>query len=72
MISEIPVRILLKRLRGAGRLPVRTVGSHTMWKCASGRHQIPVPDGHRSISPGVHGQVNKVMATCNCDEDGQA
>jgi predicted RNA binding protein YcfA (HicA-like mRNA interferase family) len=69
VVSEVPARVLLKRLRAAEWLPARTVGSHTMWKCVSGRHQIPVPDGHRMISPGVHGQVVKMMATCTCDKD---
>lgn len=53
MVSEQPTRKVVKMLRDAGWLPARSQGSHTMWKSADGTRSITVPDGHRTISPGV-------------------
>ena len=59
MVSEEPTRKLVKRLKEAGFTPVRTVGSHTTY--VNGSIQVVVPDGHRTISPGVVRQVNKAI-----------
>lgn len=59
MVSEEPTQSVVKRLRDAGFVPHRTVGSHTMWK--NGTVSVPVPDGHRKISPGVVRKVNKAI-----------
>lgn len=59
MVSEEPTRSIVKRLRAAGFEPTRTVGSHTQW--ANGPVSVSVPDGHRTISPGVVRQVNKAI-----------
>lgn len=54
----------MKRLRKAGWTPIRTTGSHTLFKCGCGGHTMTVPDGHRMISPGVHNKVAKAMQAC--------
>jgi len=59
MVSEEPTRKVTKRLRDAGFAPVRTVGSHTVWQ--NGSVKVTVPDGHRTISPGVVRQINKAI-----------
>jgi predicted RNA binding protein YcfA (HicA-like mRNA interferase family) len=40
-------------LRDAGWSPARTQGSHTLWRSGDGTRSVAVPDGHRTISPGV-------------------
>lgn len=59
MVSEEPTRKVIKRLRDAGFTPLRTEGSHTVW--ANGAVSVSVPDGHRTISPGVVRKVNKAI-----------
>lgn len=58
MVSEQPTRKMLKLLRKAGFEPIRTEGSHTRWETKGGV-SISVPDGHRTISPGVVRQIMK-------------
>ncbi|MDH6676895.1 putative RNA binding protein YcfA (HicA-like mRNA interferase family) [Rhodococcus sp. LBL1] len=57
MVKEQATRLVLKQLRAAGFSPARTVGSHTMWVSSDGEVQVSVPDGHRTISPGVYRKV---------------
>ncbi len=59
MVSEEPTRSVIKRLRAAGFVPMRTMGSHTNW--ANGSVSVSVPDGHRTISPGVVRKVKKAI-----------
>ena len=59
MVSEEPTRTVVKRLRAAGFEPQRTVGSHTMW--SNGTVSVSVPDGHRTISPGLVRKINKAI-----------
>ncbi|PRB19182.1 type II toxin-antitoxin system HicA family toxin [Microbacterium sp. MYb62] len=59
MVSEQPTRKIVKALRDAGFLPDRAVGSHTVW--VNGGISISVPDGHKTISPGVVRKVNKAI-----------
>jgi predicted RNA binding protein YcfA (HicA-like mRNA interferase family) len=59
MVSEEPTRKLVKRLKDAGFTPARTVGSHTTY--VNGSVSVTVPDGHKTISPGVVRQVNKAI-----------
>ncbi|MGW6658856.1 type II toxin-antitoxin system HicA family toxin [Rhodococcus sp. NPDC055024] len=61
MIAEQPTRKVTKELKAAGFAPARTVGSHTMWITANGKHQVSVPDGHRTISPGVYRNILKAI-----------
>lgn len=69
MVSEIATRVLVQALRRAGWSPARTVGSHTTWKCPTGRHQTLVADGHRTITPGPRRNIEKAMTSCDCEED---
>jgi predicted RNA binding protein YcfA (HicA-like mRNA interferase family) len=66
MVSEQPTRKMVKQLRDAGFLPVRTVGSHTVWQ--AGSVSVSVPDGHRTISPGV---VRQIMAAIKSAQGGK-
>lgn len=61
MIAEQPTKKIQKRLRDAGFTPGRKSGSHTFWTGPSGA-SIALPDGHRTISPGVVRQVEKAIA----------
>ena len=60
MIAEQPTRKVTRELRDAGFEPARTVGSHTWWEHPSGKG-IAVPDGHRTISPGVYRKIMKAI-----------
>ncbi|MEP6480004.1 MAG: type II toxin-antitoxin system HicA family toxin [Rhodoglobus sp.] len=60
MVSEQPTRIVVKLLRSAGWQPVRTEGSHTVWRAPTGR-TVSVTDGHRTISPGVYRSIVKAI-----------
>jgi predicted RNA binding protein YcfA (HicA-like mRNA interferase family) len=60
VIAEQPTRKVTRELRAAGFTPVRTVGSHTRWEHPSGV-AISVPDGHRTISPGVYRNILKAL-----------
>ena len=60
MVSEEPTRKMVKLLRSAGWVPGKTVGSHTKWHAPDGR-TLAVPDGHRTISPGVVRQIMKAI-----------
>jgi predicted RNA binding protein YcfA (HicA-like mRNA interferase family) len=64
VVSELPARRMVKAFRDAGWTPMRTVGSHTIWKCGCGKHQFTLPDGHRTISPGVVGKAMKALTQC--------
>jgi len=61
MVSEQPTRKVVKMLRDAGWNPVRTVGSHTRWESPDRTRGVTVPDGHRTISPGVYRQILKAL-----------
>lgn len=61
MTKATATRDVVKMLRKAGWVPRRTVGSHTMWKSADGTRGVTVPDGHRTISPGVVRKIQKAM-----------
>lgn len=60
MVSDEPTQKILKELREAGFVAIRTRGSHTWWEHESGIG-ISVPDGHRRISPGVVRKVRKAI-----------
>lgn len=68
MIAEQPTRKVTKLLRTHYFTRVRDAkGSHGKWACPTGRHTVTIPDGHKTISPGVVQQVNKKIAECNSD-----
>jgi predicted RNA binding protein YcfA (HicA-like mRNA interferase family) len=60
MVSDEPTRKILKELREAGFSPIRKRGSHTWWQHTTGIG-VPVPDGHRKISPGVVREIRKAI-----------
>jgi predicted RNA binding protein YcfA (HicA-like mRNA interferase family) len=60
VVSEEPTRKLVKRLKAAGFVRSEASGSHGRWRHPSGPMVI-VPDGHRTISPGVVRQVNQAI-----------
>ncbi|GAB09002.1 hypothetical protein GOARA_026_00320 [Gordonia araii NBRC 100433] len=68
MIGEAPTRTIIKRLKAAGFSPRNAIGSHTVWVSPSGNYKVSLPDGHRTISPGVHRQVNKAIEASNQEE----
>lgn len=61
----------MKAFRDAGWQRVRTEGSHSLYECGCGRHTFALPDGHRTISPGVVRKAEKALAGCEGmgDED---
>jgi predicted RNA binding protein YcfA (HicA-like mRNA interferase family) len=67
VIAEQPTRTVVKRLTAAGWSALRTRGSHTQWACPTGAHQVTVPDGHRTLSPGVVRVITKAMDGCDCE-----
>lgn len=60
MVSEQPTRKVVKQMRDAGWMPLRTVGSHTVWQSPAGA-TFTLPDGHRTISPGVYRKLLKAL-----------
>jgi predicted RNA binding protein YcfA (HicA-like mRNA interferase family) len=61
MVSEQPTRVMVKRLRKAGFTPSSTRGSHTKWIAPNGVDSVSIPDGHKTISPGVVRQIDKAI-----------
>ena len=61
MVSDQPTRKVQAELHNAGFQPTRTDGSHTWWRSPHGE-SIALPDGHRTISPGVYRKVQKAIA----------
>lgn len=58
MVKEAPTRSVTKRLKEAGFIRTSTDGRHSKWTHPSGVW-VPVPDSHRTISPGVVRNINK-------------
>jgi predicted RNA binding protein YcfA (HicA-like mRNA interferase family) len=50
---------MVKVLNAAGFTPLRTRGSHTVY--GKGSVTVTVPDGHKTISPGVVRQIIKAI-----------
>ncbi|WP_255802061.1 type II toxin-antitoxin system HicA family toxin [Mycobacteroides abscessus] len=60
MVSEEPTRSVVRRLKKAGFEQTPGHGSHSRWRHPSGV-VVTVPDGHRTISPGVVRIINKTI-----------
>lgn len=60
MVSEQPTNKVTRTLRKAGWTPIRTRGSHTVWESPNGT-KFTLPDGHKTISPGVYSKLLKAM-----------
>ncbi len=71
MIASAPTREVVKQLTAAGFTKRDGKGSHTNWTCRHGRYSVPVPTGHRTISPGVRHKVNAAIKNCqnDCEEN---
>ena len=61
MVADQPTRKVVKELKTAGFTPLRTAGSHATWESENGKVHVSVPDGHRTISPGVYRKVLKAI-----------
>lgn len=59
MVKEQPTRKVVRQLRDAGFHAARTQGSHTVYQM--GALSVTVPDGHRTVSPGVYRKVLKAI-----------
>lgn len=67
MVAEQPTRKVVKDFRDKGRQPASRQprgSSHTKWECPCGRHQFTLPDGHRTISPGVVAKAYNALEQC--------
>lgn len=60
MVSEQSAKKVIATLKKAGWVPLRTVGSHTIWQSPSGA-TFSLPDGHKNISPGVYRKLRQAM-----------
>ncbi|BBC67284.1 hypothetical protein MMRN_41800 [Mycobacterium marinum] len=61
MAKEESARSVTKRLKAAGFTRTSTDGRHSKWTHPSGAW-VPVPDSHRTISPGVVRKIDKAIA----------
>ena len=60
MTKEQPTRRMVRLLKDAGFVAIRSKGSHTVY--SYGDISITVPDGHRTVSPGVVREIEKAIA----------
>ena len=60
MVKAESTRSVTKRLREAGFVRTSTDGRHSKWTHSSGVW-VPVPDRHRTISPGVVRKINNAI-----------
>ncbi len=65
MIAPAPTREIVKQLKKAGFASRDGKGSHTMWTCPHGAYSVSVPDGHRTITPGIRRQIDTAIRTCS-------
>jgi predicted RNA binding protein YcfA (HicA-like mRNA interferase family) len=71
MVGEQSTRTIVNELIRAGWVKKRDgKGSHTFWHCASGRHTVTVPSGHRTIRPGVVRVIRRAIKDCCCRKEG--
>jgi predicted RNA binding protein YcfA (HicA-like mRNA interferase family) len=60
VVKEEPTRTIIKRLKAAGFTRTSTDGRHSKWTHPSGVW-VPVPDSHRTISPGMVRKINNAI-----------
>jgi predicted RNA binding protein YcfA (HicA-like mRNA interferase family) len=60
VVKSESTRQVAKRLKEAGFTRVSTDGRHSKWRHPSGAW-VPVPDSHKTISPGVVREVNNAI-----------
>ena len=61
MASGEPARSVVKRLRQAGFVKSDGGGSHTKWRHPESGAYVVVATGHRMISAGVVGRVDRAI-----------
>ena len=61
MVSDEPTRSVVKRLRKAGFVKSDSRGSHTKWRHPASGAYVVVATGHRMVSAGVVGQVDRAI-----------
>ncbi|WP_375163593.1 type II toxin-antitoxin system HicA family toxin [Herbiconiux moechotypicola] len=64
VVTEQPTRRVRALLRRSGWIIVTSSGSHTKWRGPGGT-SFTIPDGHRTISPGVY---RRLLAAIEEDE----
>lgn len=64
MIAEQPTHKMVKEFKVAGWTEARTDGPHTVYVCSCGKHSFALPDGHRTISPGVVRKARNIIREC--------
>lgn len=69
MVKEEPTRSVTKRLKQAGFTRTSTDGRHSKWTHPSGVW-VPVPDSHRTISPGVVRKINEKITEATQSDEG--
>ena len=65
MMAPAPTREIVKQLKAADFNRSDGKGSHTTWSCPHGAYSVSVPDGHRTISPGVRRQIDTAIRACS-------
>lgn len=65
MVSEEPTRKMVKELNSAGWTQLRNDGRHAVYGCPCGKHTMPVPESHRTISAGVVRKIRKAIKECH-------
>lgn len=63
MPTAMNAREVVRALRRHGCTSRAGRGSHEIWYCPCGAHQVSLPTGHRGISPGL---VGKLIRTFEC------
>lgn len=64
MVSEQPTRKMVKELKAAGWELISTDGRHSKYGCPCGGHTFPLPESHKTISPGVVRKCRKAIEEC--------
>ena len=68
MVSEEPTRKMIAELGSAGWSVIRTGGRHTVYGCGCGKHTAPLPQSHKTISPGVVRSIRNSIKACKAEQ----
>lgn len=64
MVSEQPTRKMIAELKAAGWVVLRKDGRHAVYGCPCGSHTTPLPQSHKTISPGVVRKIRQAIEKC--------
>lgn len=67
MIAPKPTRIVLKEMKSHGFTRENGKGSHSKWICPHGKIKVTIPDGHKTISPGVLRSIQQTIEQCEME-----